>query len=572
MTIKTIFAAAFLAAFSWQNVWAQKDLFINPFTRPLRLSGTFGELRPNHFHAGIDIKTNQEEGWPVIAVADGYVSRIAISPSGYGKALYIDHPSGYTSVYAHLQQMNGKIQEYVIRKHYELQSFSMDISLKPGELSVKQGDTIAFSGNTGSSGGPHLHFEIRDSRTQQVLDPLDFGFLVKDWVRPTLNFIKIYPGDDSSLVDNSLLPKIYYLAGWGPRYRLRHSDTIFISGRAWMGISAHDLLVDEPNKNGVKSISLLLDSVEVFSIVFKRFSFDKTRYINALCDYTEWMQTGRWVVQTRISPCNELDIYQTVSNRGVFSFKPGKVYKVKFSVKDHYGNESVLRFVVRGAPAVVAPVASARPKGLLFRCDQPARFDTVGFSFEAPPGAFYDTVQFRYRRIPAPQAYYADFHVVHNSSTPIHKPCKLSLGAERLPSRLRNKALIVRVNDKGKPSAVGGNWEHNRLTTQVRSFGTYSVLADTIAPVIRLLNYRPGFTLQAKQLLKVRILDDLSGIATYEGTLNGQWVLLEYDAKNNLLTYNPDAIIKEGKNIFRIKVRDGVGNESIQEYSLNYKP
>ncbi|MGC8866369.1 MAG: M23 family metallopeptidase [Bacteroidales bacterium] len=572
MILKKIFSTFLISAFLLQGVWAQKDLFINPLAQPLRLSGTFGELRPNHFHSGIDIKTNQEEGWPVIAVADGYISRIAISPTGYGKALYIDHPSGYTSVYAHLQRMNGKIQEYVIGKHYELRSFSMDISLKPGELQVKKGDTIAFSGNTGSSGGPHLHFEIRDIRTQQTLDPLDLGFPVKDWVRPTLDFIKIYPGDQSSLVDNSLNPKVYYLAGWGPRYRLRDRDTIYISGKAWMGISAHDLLVDEPNKNGVKSITLLIDSVEVFSINFKRLSFDKTRYINALCDYSEWLRTGRWIIQTRIAPCNDLDIYQTVSNRGVFAFEAGRVYKVQFSVKDHYENESILRFVVRGTPAAIAPVTTSKPKGLLFHCDKAARFDTVGFSFEAPAGAFYDTVQFKYRRIPAPKAYYADFHGVHNASTPIHKPCKLSLAAERLPSRLRNKALIVKINEKGQPSAAGGSWEQNRLSVQVRTFGTYSVLADTVAPIIRLLNYRSDFTLQGNQPLKVRISDDLSGIASYEAFLNGQWVLMEYDAKNNLLTYNPDAMIKEGNNLLRVLVRDGVGNESIQEYSVNYKP
>lgn len=572
MTIKKIFFIIGFIAVGLQGVWAQKDFFLNPLTRPLRLSGTFGELRPNHFHAGIDIKTNQEEGWPVIAVADGYIARIVISPVGYGKALYIDHPSGYTSVYAHLQRMNGKIQEYIIRKHYEVRSFSLDISLKPGELPVKKGDTIAFSGNTGSSGGPHLHFELRDSRTQQPLDPLDFGFPVKDWVRPTLNFIKVYPASNSSLVDNSLNPKIYYLAGWGPRYRLRDKDTICISGSAWMGISAHDLMVDEPNKNGVKSITLLIDSVEVFSINFKRLSFDKTRYINALCDYAEWTQTGRWVVQTRIAPCNELDIYQTNYNRGVFYFEPGKVYNVQYSIKDHYNNESVLRFVVRGTSFVPTPVATPRPSRLLFRCEQPARFDTVGFTFEAPAGAFYDTVQFKYRRIASPMAYYADFHVVHTASTPIHKPCKLSIAAERLPSRLRSKALIVKINDKGKPIAVGGDWEQNRLTVQVRSFGTYSVLADTVAPVIRLLNYRQGSTLRGNQPLKVTISDDLSGIAFYEASLNGQWVLMEYDAKNNLLIYTPDAMIKEGNNLLRIKVRDGVGNESNQEYSFNYKP
>jgi murein DD-endopeptidase MepM/ murein hydrolase activator NlpD len=553
-------------------MFAQNVQFISPLTRPLRLSGTFGELRPDHFHAGIDIKTNQEEGWPVIAIADGYVSRIAISPTGYGKALYIDHPGGYTSVYAHLQRMNGQIQSYIIKKHYELRSYRMDIALKPGELQVKKGDTIAFSGNSGSSGGPHLHFEIRDSRTQQTLDPLAFGFPVKDWVRPTLNFIKVYPNNDGSLVDNSLAPKIYYLAGWGPRYRLRDKDTLYISGSAWFGISAHDLLVDEPNKNGVKSVQLFIDSIEVFSFGFDRLSFDKSRYINALCDYSEWYFTGRWVMQTRIAPCNELDIYGSVKNRGIYAFEPGKVFSIKFSVKDYYGNESVLRFWVKGLLPVYAPVSKINSPYTQFKCNEPSRFDTTGFSFEAPAGAFYDTVNFRYRRIPSPLAYYTDFHKVHYPITPIHKPCKISIFPERLPSRLKNKALIVRVSEQGKPIAAGGKWEHDRLTTNVQRFGTYSVLADTVSPLIRPLNLLANKPHRGNQPLRIKISDDLSGIASYEATLNGSWILMEYDAKNNLLIYNPDEWIQEGNNELVIKVTDGVGNTSSRMISFKYKP
>ena len=551
---------------------AQREAFISPLTRPLRLSGTFGELRPDHFHSGIDIKTNQEEGWPVLAIADGFISRIAISPTGYGKALYIDHPDGYTSVYAHLQRMNGEIQNYVTRQQYASHSFKIDITLQPGELIVKKGDTIAFSGNTGSSGGPHLHFEIRDSRTQQALDPLEFGFYVKDWIRPTLNFIKVYPEGEGSWVENSMEPLIFYLAGWGPHYRLRDKDTLYIAGRAWFGISAHDLLVDEPNKNGVKSVQMFIDSAEVFSVSFHRLSFDKSRYINSFCDYLEFYQTGRWVMQTRLSPCNELDIYNTLKDRGIYSFEAGKIYKVYFVVQDYFKNESVLRFTVKGIKPLNAPFVLNRNLRKQFTCDQTAHFDTSGFSFEAPARAFYDTVQFHYQRIASPPAFYSDFHKVHYPTTPIHKPCKIALAAERLPARLKSKALIVRVNERGKPIAAGGTWKQDQLTTTIRSFGTYSVLADTLAPVIRWIYPGPNKILQGKNLLRVKISDDLSGVSFYEATLNGNWILMEYDAKNNLLTYRPDEWIKEGDNILKIHVRDGVGNNSFMEYKLKYKP
>lgn len=553
-------------------VYAQeaKPDFINPLHGVLRFSGTFGELRGTHFHAGIDLKTAQVEGKPVLAVADGYISRIAVSPSGYGKALYISHPGGYTTVYAHLQRMKGNIETWLWKKHYELQSYRLDVSLNPGDLPVKQGDTIAWSGNSGSSGGPHLHFEVRETATQAALNPLHFGFRAKDFIRPALLLFKAYPAGHGSLVSGSPLPVSYELAGWGPKYRLRTTDTLSIAGSAWFGLNAHDLLNDEPNKNGIYALSLFIDSLEVFGIKFSRLYFDKARYINALCDYPEFRATGRRVVTTRLAPCNQLNIYKVLKDNGVYSFLPDSLYRLKFVVTDHYGNESVLRFVVKGAKEVYAPFRLRSPSRIQFTCDRPARWDTIGFQFIAPERAFYDTVNFRYRRLPGQPAYYSDFHVVHNPNTAIHESCTLRIIPDKLPERLKKHALVVKVSDKGKPSAAGGKWDGEWLTVNVRDFGTYAVMADTLPPAIRPLNFVSNQPLKNKERINIRIHDDLSGIKSYYTTLNGQWILMEYDAKNNLLSYFRDAIAKPGRNTLRLKVSDEAGNENVVEYILIY--
>jgi murein DD-endopeptidase MepM/ murein hydrolase activator NlpD len=545
-----------------------KPVFINPLHGVLRFSGTFGELRGTHFHAGIDLKTAQVEGKPVMAVDDGYISRIAVSPSGYGKALYINHPGGYTTVYAHLQRMKGNIETFLLKKHYELQSYRLDVSLKPDELPVKKGDTIAWSGNSGSSGGPHLHFEVRETATQAALNPLHYGFRAKDFIRPTLLLFKAYPAGHGSLVNGSPVPVSYELAGWGPKYRLRTTDTLSIAGSAWFGLKAHDLLNDEPNKNGIYAMSLFIDSVEVFGIEFSRLYFDKARYINALCDYPEYRATGRRVVNTRKAPCNRLNIYKVLKDNGVYTFLPDSLYRLKFVVTDHYGNESVLRLVVKGAKEVYAPFRLRSPSHIQFACEQSARWDTVGFQFIAPERAFYDTVNFRYRRMPAPPAYYSDFHVVHNPNTPIHEACTLRIIPDRLPERLKKQALIAKVDEKGKPAAAGGKWDGEWLTVSIRDFGTYAIMADTLPPVVSPVNFVSNQPLKNKERVNIRIKDEFSGIKSYVPTLNGNWILMEYDAKNNLLSYFRDAMARKGRNTLNLKVTDEAGNEKVVEYIL----
>ncbi|MFA7301975.1 MAG: M23 family metallopeptidase, partial [Candidatus Shapirobacteria bacterium] len=266
--------------------------FAPPLDIPLYLSGTFGELRPNHFHAGIDIKTQGREGQNVRAIEDGWVSRIKISPGGYGKALYITHPNGFVSVYGHLQRYGDSIQRYVKEIQYSRESFEVEIFPNEHELPVKKGDLVAYSGNTGGSMGPHLHFEIRDEATQYSLNPLLFTSIkVKDFYRPQILNMAVYPVDTNSFVNGKQETAFLEVTGWGDQHKLKSQRPVKVSGRVSFGIVAHDLMNEIPNKNGVFEVKLLDDTTQIFGLMLDKLSFATARYINSLIDYGTSVET-----------------------------------------------------------------------------------------------------------------------------------------------------------------------------------------------------------------------------------------------------------------------------------------
>ncbi|MCD4698124.1 MAG: M23 family metallopeptidase, partial [Bacteroidales bacterium] len=256
------------------------DVFISPLDIPIKLSGTFGELRSNHFHSGIDIKTGEKTGLNIYTIADGFISRIKIQSGGYGKALYVTHPNGYVSVYGHLNKYNDNINEFVIKEQYRRQSFEIDLYLKEGQISVSQGEIIAYSGNSGRSGGPHLHFEIRDEKSQKPINPLLFGYEVTDRVKPLINLLKVYPMSNIDQINGKNTSAIYYPIANKGNYKLKYSDTIKITGSAYFGLNCFDPFNRGLNKNGVYSIKMFVDSSLVYAHKLETFSFDETRYIN----------------------------------------------------------------------------------------------------------------------------------------------------------------------------------------------------------------------------------------------------------------------------------------------------
>ena len=549
-----------------------KNIFRAPVDCTMLLSGTFGELRNTHFHSGIDIKTQGVQGKKLYAIADGYVSRIKISPDGYGKAIYIEHPNGYTSVYGHCKSFNGKIDKYIKTEQYKRESYAVDLYLKKDKFTIKKGDIIAYSGNTGRSMGPHLHFEIRKTDGQIPVNPLLFGFPVKDYIRPKILKLKVYPSGNYSLVDGVNFPSEYKIAGWGPKYRLKTGDTINVSGHIYFGIQTHDVLNNSPNHNGVYSISLFIDSVLVYSHKMDEIPFSESRYILSFIDYPHYIKTKKRFQKTRIAPNNRLSVYDSVQNHGIVEFFDDQLHEVFYIIKDANHNESKLTFYVKSSPPDFTEILTngSIPKNeKLFRYDSENIFENDNVKLVVPEGALYDDLSFEYLlEEKYPETFSAVFHI-HNQYTPLQKYCTLNIKPEAVTEDLKDKVLIVRISDENDDFiAMGGNWKGNYLQTEIRDFGRYTVAVDTIPPEIVPVNIYPGKNIKKQYTIKIRIDDELSGIKSYRGTMNGKWILMEYDPKNELLIYHIDNHTGKGKNIFKLVVTDNRSNENIYEAKL----
>lgn len=539
-----------------------QDYFGPPVEFNKSISGTFGELRSGHFHAGIDIRTGGVTGKPLLAIADGYVSRVAVGPGGYGKAVYIAHPNGYTSVYAHCKNFYSELDEWVKSEQYRLKSFQVNLFPEPHRFDVKKGQIIAVSGNTGSSQGPHLHFEIRKTNGQIPVNPMHFGFTIKDFIRPVINRLKIYPFDKISFINNRNMALEPELAGWGPNYRLASGDTIVLSGRFYFGINTWDQLNDSNNKNGVYAVELFIDTTLVYSHQMDEFSFAETRYINAFIDYADYYSRKIRFQKTYIEPGNKLRLYHRVLNNGVFKFLTDSLHQMRYVVRDFHQNESVLTFWVKSeTPDLKDFILNQEQLNELplFSRSQSNTFESDGFKLYIPENALYDTLAFIFSTQPRREGFYSKIYQVHHPGKAIHGNCEITIPVKGLPDTLREKALIVNLQN-GDMNPAGGSFDDGFMKTTVRSFGDYAVAVDTIPPEIIPINLLNGQNLGKRPEIRVKITDDLAGITGYEPLLNGEWLLMEYDAKNDLLIYFVDDRVKKGENRLQISVWDERGN------------
>jgi hypothetical protein len=557
---------------SAQEIYPQ-SYFISPLEIPVQLSGTFAELRSDHFHSGLDLRTGEKEGMKVFAVASGYVSRIKVSSGGYGKAIYITHPNGYVSVYGHLKQCAGSIGDYVKKQQYANESFEVDLYPQAGQIQVIKGEVIGLSGNSGSSGGPHLHFEIRDENSQKPVNPLLFGFKVEDKSPPVLNLLKVYPVGRQSQVEYVNSSAEFFLVNTGGSWSLANQDTIQISGKVYFGIGTWDLFNNGNNKNGVYSVKLLADSLTVYQHQMESFSFDETRYINSLIDYSDWARKKRQVQKSYIQPNNHLSIYHGVVNNGIISFDDEKVHEMIYEVADIAGNISTLKFYVKSEKEDNAHENNEIQMGetnQIFTYKKDNEFRTDNVILKVPRNALYDTLSFSYQNLPGNRKMYSDIHRLHFDDVPLHSWCELSIRPDSLSQFLQQKAILVKLDDDKSFISVGGHWKEGYIHTQIREFGEYCVVADTVPPTIKPLNINNNKIITGQDTLSITIADTLSGINSYRGTLNGHWILMEYDAKNDLLFYKFDGHLNKGENKFELTVSDKKNNISKYKATLIY--
>ncbi len=552
-----------------QNVYP-KDYFSPPMQIPLYLSGNYGEIRSNHFHGGIDIKTQGVEGIPVYAAADGYVSRIKVSPYGYGKALYITHPNGYTTVYGHLQKYAEKIETVVKKYQYQKESFGVEIFPMASELIFKKGDLIAYSGNTGGSGGPHLHFEIRDSRSETPLNVLLFGFDIKDKTKPIIQSIVVYPLNDTSTV-NGKHDKVRYVAKAGNGSYSLLGSNITAFGKIGFGIETIDKMDGVGNRVGAFEIKLFEGEKQIYGHQIDGIPFNRSRYINAHIDYEEKYRSGKRIQRSFLLDNNQLPIYTTPKGSGPVIFKDGETKSFQYDVIDAYNNSSTLKFSVNGKNSV-SPDKGAVLKSKDLKYYKWNRRNVLledDILVNIPAGVLYEDIEFQFSRTDGPSACISKLYNLHKPNVPLQSYMNVSIKMEGLTDYQKEKALIGSTSNGRNFYAEGGKWEGDNISVRTRSFGGYCVMMDSIKPAVTPINILEGANMSSKWSIIIKATDNLSGINSYRGEIDGKWVLFEYDYKKNLFYHYFDGSLAKGKHELKFKVADGNNNRTELELNFN---
>jgi hypothetical protein len=546
---------------------AQKEsnLFISPLKIPLSLSASFGELRPDHYHSGIDIKTQGVTGKEVIASDDGFVYLLLVSPVGFGKAIFLRHHSGYSTVYCHLDHFSQEIDEYVKGKQYENKSFAVTIYPPEGRFGIKKGETIGYSGNSGSSFGPHLHFEIRKSDGEKPVNPLKFNFEIEDNLKPVINRLAVYQISENTTINGKDGNLYLNLTGADGNYSLPEDTELRISGLAGFGIGTYDFMNGTPNKFGINSIELQIDSIPWFSYEINGFSFFESRYINAHIDYEENLRNNIEIEKTFVLPNDKLSLYKNFMNNGLYDFSDSKTHFVKIIVKDGKNNRAVLSFNVSpGSPK--ASINEMRPDSSvrIMPYDKSNFFETNGVKVSIPEGALYDILHFKFFKSDGNGRLLSDIYHIHNKYTPVQKPIKLSIKPNRIPPGKESKLILVQIDENRKISFAGGAFSDEYVNADILSFGNYAVSIDTVPPEISSNGFTDGADLSEKKEIRVKITDNFSGIRAYTGIIDGKWALFEYDPRYDLLVYkiDPSRIVKSTKHKLYLKVTDNCNNSA----------
>lgn len=533
-----------------------EDYFKEPLQIPLVLSGTFGELRSNHFHSGLDIKTQQREGLPIHAAAEGHVSRIKISHYGYGKALYIAHPNGLTTVYAHLKNFSPSIEEYIKKRQYQQESYEIELFPSAGELPVHAGELVANSGNTGGSGGPHLHYEIRDAQ-QRPMNPLMAGIEIKDTRAPLVNGVYVYPaGEDAHANGSEERLRLKLTAQKDGSYL---AEPIEACGRIGFGVSTVDQQDGAYNRNGVFRIETSANDQKIFQINFEKFSFAETRHLNQLIDYGYYTQNKSRIKKLFVEPSNPLSIYSHLVNDGYLLVEDQKSYTYHIRITDYAGNERTITIPVQGKFVEPLQTQKENTTPYFVPAGNGARFSEKGIDVQIPANSLYEDayldIKFENETI----------HL-HKDVIPIHKNVSIGFDVSHYSPEEQKQLFIGEIGKWGNPAYSSTERQGDRLVTRTRNFGTYTLTKDTKSPEIVPVNFRDGQWISNNKTLKVKISDDLSGIKSYRATVNGEFILMEYEYKKNLLTHDfSDGVLDETENHLRIEVVDNVGNTTIFE-------
>ena len=539
-----------------------QDYFSAPIDINLILSGSFAELRTNHFHSGLDIKTQGKEGFQTYASAAGYVSRIKISRYGYGKALYIKHPNGYTTVYAHLKKFSAAIEAYVKKRQYQKETFEIELFPKAGTLKVLDKQLIAYTGNTGGSGGPHLHFEIRDPQ-ERPINPLMFGFDVKDTTPPVIYGLFGYPLSENSHVGgDTKRVEIRIIKQKDGTYK---SEPIIAYGEIGFGIISTDRQDLASNKNGVNNIQTSFNGQKSLEVNLNRFSFDETKHLNRYIDYEFLYNNKKRIQKLFIEKNNPLSVMNAFTNGGALKIENNTYSIYKVFVSDFKGNQSELNIPIRGVYQKLSDPINRNAKLQHVSATKETVLQKDNVSIQILKNTFYEDVDLLFEVS-------NDTLKLHTALIPLQKSITINFDISKYKKEDKTRLFIGSVSRYGNklyysPTKKRGN----TLSTRTKYLGSYSLGIDSENPEIRAINFKNKSWISNNKYLKVKINDKVSGIKNYRATLNERWILMEYDTKTQLLTYDfEDQTITETENNFKIIVTDNVGNSSTFE-SIFYR-
>jgi len=515
--------------------------FHPPLDIPLYLSGNFAELRSDHFHSGIDIKTQGRTGFKVYAIEEGYVSRIKVQSNGYGKSVYIAHPNGLTSQYGHLSAFSRKIDDIIKEYQYKHKSFKADIYLTKDKVKVSKGEVIALSGNSGSSAGPHLHFEIRNTANQYPQNVLEYGFPVKDDVSPKIFNLYMYEfsgkGHDLMVSNRNKLP----LKFENNEYIVNDGEIIKASGNIGFSVEGYDYLNISRNRCGINSLEMYVNGELYFHFLTDEFGFHESRYINAFIDYDLKMEKKKKAQKLFLEPNTSLSMYKYIFNDGIIIPQHNDTLSIEIFLKDVNNNIANLAFKVTQLTNDQLLKKDSKEFQDIYKWYEPSGFSNHFLRLDIPANSLYENLKFTYSRQDIDNTIHPYVHNIASVNVPLHKTANLFLLLNKIDGLSDDKYGIVKMKkNKNDKSFVGGKVTGDWIKAGIREFGSYSVAADTLKPQIIPVNIKNKQLMKDQNSIRFIIRDDLSGIKEYKGLINNQWVLFEYDAKNDVIEYDID--------------------------------
>ena len=533
--------------------------FTWPVVATKALAANFGELRPNHYHMGLDCKTDKKQNLPVLAAAGGYIAKVKIEPYGFGRAIYINHHNGLTTLYAHLNDFTPELENYIKEQQYKLKSWKVFLDIPSNLFPVTKGMFIAYSGNTGGSQGPHVHFEIRDTKTDKVLNPSLFGFPIADKVPPNILRLALY---DRCISTYEQSPKLYSIKKVNGAYVTSPALIISNTDKVSFAISAFDSYSGSTNRNGIYQAVLYNDETPVVGFEMDSVSYDETRYLNAHIDYKLRSSGGPFLEHLSKLPGYNNGIYKTVTGDGVISLEDDSIHNIKIVVKDANGNSAVLNFQVKRGPGVAsttkpAPGAFFKPKE--FHPGFINVFENTNISFYLPENALYDSIRFRYNEIIPGQGY--PIYQLHNVTVPVHTYFPVKIKAT---SALPGKMVMHRFAN-GKDDYAKAEFENGWYKASFREFGNFQLMIDTIAPKITAIGFKEGMNAAKLNRLAFVIIDNTEEIKKFTATLDGNWLRFSND-KGRTFIYTFDEMCAAGEHELKITAEDQVGNITEKVY------